>query len=53
MTAYGAASFYGTAAGTTIQGKVIAMAATPDYEGYWLLGRNGGVLAFGDAHSNT
>ena len=50
VTAYGAASFYGTAAGTTIQGKVIAMAATPDYEGYWLLGRNGGVLAFGDAH---
>jgi SpoIID/LytB domain protein len=50
VTAYGAAAFYGTAAGTTIEGKVTAMAATPDYKGYWLLGGNGGVLAFGDAH---
>jgi SpoIID/LytB domain protein len=50
VTAFGAATFYGTAAGTTIQGKVVAMAATPDYRGYWLAGDNGGVLAFGDAH---
>jgi SpoIID/LytB domain protein len=50
VTAYGAARFYGTAEGTTIEGKVTAMAATPDYKGYWLAGSNGGVLAFGDAH---
>lgn len=50
VAAFGTATFYGTAAGTTIQGKVTGMAATPDSKGYWLVGSNGGVLAFGDAH---
>ena len=27
------------------------IARTPDGKGYWLVGRNGAVLAFGDAHS--
>ena len=49
MAAFGAAASYGTAAGTTLQGIVTAMAATPDDKGYWLAGSNGGVLAFGDA----
>ncbi len=40
---------YGTAAGTSLQGIVTGMAATPDDRGYWLVGSNGGVLAFGDA----
>ena len=49
VAAFGVAPFYGTAAGTTLQGIVTAMAATPDDKGYWLAGSNGGVLAFGDA----
>ena len=28
---------------------VVAMAATPDAKGYWLVGADGGVFAFGDA----
>jgi SpoIID/LytB domain protein len=50
VAAFGAATSYGTAVGSTIEGKVVAMAATPDDKGYWLAGGNGGVLAFGDAH---
>jgi SpoIID/LytB domain protein len=49
VTAYGAASSYGTAFGTSLAGQVRGMAATPDYRGYWLVGSKGGVLAFGDA----
>ncbi len=49
VAAFGQVPFYGTAAGTTLQGIVTAMAATPDDKGYWLAGSNGGVLAFGDA----
>jgi SpoIID/LytB domain protein len=49
VAAFGEASGYGTAAGTSLQGIVSGMAATPDNKGYWLVGSNGGVLAFGDA----
>ncbi len=49
VAAFGAATSYGTAAGTSLEGIVTSMAATPDNRGYWLLGSNGGVLAFGDA----
>ena len=49
VAAFGSATFYGTAAGTSLVGQVRAMAATPDYHGYWLAGSKGGVLAFGDA----
>ncbi|HYA45818.1 MAG TPA: SpoIID/LytB domain-containing protein [Acidimicrobiales bacterium] len=50
VQSFGAASSFGTAAGTALGGVVRAMAATPDDRGYWLAGSNGGVLAFGDAH---
>ena len=50
VSAFGAAGFYGAAAGTSLQGHVAAMAATPDYRGYWLAASTGAVLAFGDAH---
>ena len=50
VAAFGAAPFFGTAAGTSLEGIVTAMAATPDDKGYWLAGSNGGVLAFGDAN---
>jgi SpoIID/LytB domain protein len=50
VLAYGAVPYFGTAAGTSLQGIVTAMAATPNGKGYWLAGRNGGVLAFGNAN---
>jgi hypothetical protein len=28
---------------------ILAMAATPDSHGYWLLGGDGGIFTFGDA----
>ena len=49
VAAFGEATAYGTAAGTTLQGIVTGMATMPDDRGYWLVGSNGGVLAFGDA----
>ena len=49
VAAFGEATAYGTAAGTSLQGIVTGMAATPDDKGYWLVGSDGGVLAFGDA----
>jgi hypothetical protein len=33
-----------------IPSPVVGMAPTPDGKGYWLVGGNGAVLAFGDAH---
>jgi SpoIID/LytB domain protein len=49
VAAFGEATAYGTAAGTSLQGIVTGMSATPDDKGYWLVGSDGGVLAFGDA----
>ena len=35
--------------GHPLAAPVVAMAATPDGRGYWLVGSDGGVFAFGDA----
>ncbi len=35
--------------GTTITGPGVGMAATPDGRGYWVVGANGSLFAFGDA----
>ena len=35
--------------GTTITGPGVGMAATPDGKGYWVVGANGSLFAFGDA----
>jgi hypothetical protein len=42
-----------TAAAATATGpsRAVAMAATPDGGGYWVVSSTGGVYAFGDAHS--
>lgn len=50
VTALGAAALYGTAAGTSLAGQVVAMASAPGGHGYWLAARDGAVLGFGDAH---
>ena len=36
--------------GQSLAAPISAMAATPDGRGYWLVGSDGGVFAFGDAH---
>src|ERR1700722_12515898 len=33
-----------------LNGPIVAIAMTPDGNGYYLAGRDGGVFAFGDAH---
>jgi SpoIID/LytB domain protein len=35
--------------GTTITGPAVGMAPTPDGRGYWVVGANGSLFAFGDA----
>ena len=36
-------------AATTLNAPIVGIAATPDGRGYWLVGADGGVFAFGDA----
>lgn len=43
------AHFYGDVSRLKLAAPIVAMAATPDGKGYWLVGRDGGVFAFGDA----
>jgi hypothetical protein len=43
------APFYGSAVGLSQHAPIVAMALTPDNGGYWLVGADGGVYAFGDA----
>jgi hypothetical protein len=43
------APFYGSAAGMSLHAPIVTMALTPDDKGYWLVGADGGVYAFGDA----
>ncbi len=47
--AYGAAGFYGSAAGTVLQRPVTGISPTADRRGYWLAAADGGIFAYGDA----
>ena len=49
MFAFGDAAFYGSTGSLTLNKPIVAMAATPDGRGYWLVASDGGVFAFGDA----
>jgi hypothetical protein len=46
---YGTAQFFGSPTDVRLAAPIVAMAATPDGNGYWLVGADGGVLAYGDA----
>lgn len=43
--------FYGDpqTVNVTVKAPIVEIVATPDHKGYWLLGQDGGVFAFGDA----
>ena len=45
------APFYGSlpSLGITPDAPIVGISATPDGRGYWLVGTDGGVFAFGDA----
>jgi ribosomal protein L24E len=49
-TSIGATSVATSSVGGTTGYSIVGMAATPDGDGYWLVGADGGVLSFGDAH---
>jgi peptidoglycan hydrolase-like protein with peptidoglycan-binding domain len=46
--AFGAAAFHG-APGPNLKAPIVAMAATPDGGGYWLVASDGGIFNYGDA----
>ncbi len=46
---FGAAHFYGSTGGLTLNKPIVGMAGTPDGGGYWLVASDGGIFAFGDA----
>jgi hypothetical protein len=46
---YGAARFFGSPTDMRLAAPVVGMAATPDGQGYWLVGADGGVFHYGDA----
>jgi N-acetylmuramoyl-L-alanine amidase len=50
----GAVPFGSTVVGanavTNPNAPIVGMAATPDGGGYWLVGRDGGIFSYGDAH---
>src|SRR5262245_11198261 len=45
----GPAAFHGSVAQLAINSSVVKIAATPSGQGYWLVGADGGIFAFGDA----
>ena len=42
-------SYLGTPAMLDLNAPIVGMAVTPDIAGYWMVGRDGGVFAYGDA----
>jgi hypothetical protein len=46
---FGDAGAYGSAAGLTLTGPIVAITPTTDAKGYWLVASDGGFFSFGDA----
>jgi hypothetical protein len=46
---FGAASFFGSMGGKSLNEPIVGMADTPGGGGYWLVASDGGVFAFGNA----
>jgi hypothetical protein len=49
VLSYGDARYFGSAGALDLYAPIVAMAATADGGGYWLVGADGGVFTFGDA----
>ena len=49
MFTFGDAAFHGSLGSLQLNAPIVAIAATPSGNGYWLVGADGGVFAFGDA----
>ncbi|MFZ0251252.1 MAG: Ig-like domain repeat protein, partial [Acidimicrobiales bacterium] len=47
--AFGAAGFYGSEGGKSLNKPIVGIAGTPDGHGYWEVASDGGVFSFGDA----
>jgi hypothetical protein len=45
----GAAEFYGSEGGATLNKPIVGIAPSVDGRGYWLVASDGGVFSFGDA----
>jgi Putative peptidoglycan binding domain/L,D-transpeptidase catalytic domain len=45
--AFGSAPFRGSTSGKALTKPIVAMAATPNGSGYWLVGVDGGIFSFG------
>jgi hypothetical protein len=46
---FGDARFYGSTGNVALNRPIVAMRASPNSHGYWLLATDGGVFTFGDA----
>jgi hypothetical protein len=44
---YGWAGFHGSAGGTALAAPIVGMTSDPATGGYWLVGSDGGVFAYG------
>jgi lipoprotein-anchoring transpeptidase ErfK/SrfK len=49
VLAFGDAPFRGSTDGTALAAPLVAMAATPSGQGYWLVASDGGIFSYGDA----
>src|SRR3954451_16168590 len=49
VTSRGGAPFLGDLRNVALARSIVGMAATPSGGGYWLVGSDGGIFAFGDA----
>jgi surface antigen len=50
VRSFGDAGLYGSTDSTPLNAPLVGMAPTPSGNGYWLIGRDGGVFGFGNAH---